>query len=135
MIIPNDTVIAVADGQSLRLFRNKAAEPYIALEAMPDASIEIRNEGSGMRHRSTGANPDRSRLAEDDHAASVASYLNRQVIAGEVGQLVVIADPRTLGEMRKHFHPAVASALVGEIAKDLTGQSVESIKAALVKAS
>lgn len=135
MIIPNDTVVAVADGQSLRLFRNKAAEPHITLEAMPDPSLDIRNEGSGMRHRSTSANPDRSRLAEDDHAASVAGYLNSRVLAGEVGKLVVIADPRTLGEMRKHFHTALTSALIGEIAKDLAGQSVESIKEALGRAS
>lgn len=134
MIIPNDTHVAIADGAALRLFRNRAAEPHIDLEALPEPAIEARNEGSGGRHRNTGANPDRSRLAEDDHAFSVAAYLNGQVLSGAIGRLVIVADPRTLGEMRRHFHPALVQALLGEIARDLTGHSVESIRDALGRA-
>lgn len=134
MIVPNDTMIAVADGGKLRLFRNKGAEPHITLDEVPDAHIESHNEGSGSRHRSAAANPDRSRLAEDDHASSTASYLNQQVLGGKIAKLIVVADPRTLGEMRKHFHAATKSVLVGEIAKDLAGHSVDAIKEALVKA-
>jgi len=134
MIVPNDTTVAVADGGKLRMFRNKGAEPHVILEAMPDAHIESHNEGSGGRHRSVAANPDRSRLAEDDHAASTAAFLNQQVLGGKIGKLIVVADPRTLGELRKHLHAATKSHLVGEIAKDLAGHSVEAIKEALVKA-
>ncbi len=134
MIIPNGTTVAVADGGKLRLFRNKGAEPHIVLEALPEPEIESHNEGSGSRHRSTSANPDRSRLAEDDHASSTAGYLNRQVLDGKVEKLIVIADPRSLGEMRKHFHAATVAILIGEIAKDLAGHSIDAIKETLGKA-
>ncbi|MBN9078818.1 MAG: host cell attachment protein [Rhizobiales bacterium 65-79] len=133
MILPNDATIAVADGEKLRLFRNKGMEPNIRLVALEPPEIAAVNQGSGMRHRSTPANPDDSRLDEDDFAAAAAGYLNRQVLEGCIGTLYVIADPRTLGEMRRHYHHEVRSRLVGELAKDLTGHTVEAIVAALAR--
>lgn len=134
MILPNDTTVAVVDGKKLRLFRNKGAEPHIRLVALEVPDIEADNGGSGGRHRSVSANPDDSRLEEDDFAAQAASFLNHQVITGKIGALYVIADPRTLGELRRHFHEALRSKLVGELAKDLTGHAVDAIEAALAKA-
>jgi len=134
LILPNDTTVAVADGNHMRLFRNKGMEPDIRLVALPDPVIDAVSQGSGARHRSTAANPDAQRLDEDDFAAAAASYLNRQVLEGKIGALFVIADPRTLGEMRRHFHDAVASKLVGELARNLTGHSPEGIEIALARA-
>lgn len=134
MILPNDTTVAVADGRKLRLFRNKGVEPHIDLVALDGPEIDAGNQGSGVRHRSTSANPDDARLAEDDFAAAAAAYLNRSALAGDISSLYVIADPRTLGEMRRHFHEAVRSKLVGELAKDLAGHTVEGIEAALGRA-
>ena len=57
-----------------------------------------------------------------------------KVLDGKIGDLFVIADPRTLGEMRRHFHKAVEAKLVGDLAKDLTGQPVSAIEAALASA-
>jgi protein required for attachment to host cells len=45
--------------------------------------------------------------------------------------LVVIAAPRALGEMRKHYHKALTAKLLGEIAKDLTGHSMVEVEAAI----
>ena len=134
MILPNDTTVAVADGTKFRMFRNKGAEPHIELVEMAEADIDVRNQGSGGRHESGAANPDASRVEEDNFAASVAGYLNRQVLGGKIGDLFVIADPRTLGEMRRHFHKAVEAKLVGDLAKDLTGQPVSAIEAAIASA-
>lgn len=134
MILPNDTTVAVADGSKMRLFRNKGIEPSIRLVAMPDPDVDAVNQGSGGRHRSLSLNPDAGRLKEDDFAAAAAEYLNRQVLAGEIGAFFVIADPRTLGEMRRHFHDSVRAKLVGDLAKDLTGHSTEAIAAALTSA-
>ena len=133
MILPNDATVAVADGEKLRLFRNKGMEPNIRLVALEPPEIAAVNQGSGMRHRSTPANPDDSRLDEDDFAAAAAGYLNRQVLEGRIGTLYVIADPRTLGEMRRHYHHEVRSRLIGELAKDLKGHTVEAIVAALAR--
>jgi len=134
MILPNDTTVAVVDGEKLRLFRNKGIEPRIQLVEETAAGIQPANQGSGARHRSTSANPDRSRLEEDDFAASAAARLNRLMLDGEIVSLFVIADPRTLGELRRHFHDVTRENLVGDLAKDLTGSSVETIEAALARA-
>lgn len=134
MILPNDATVAVADGERLRLFRNKAAEPHVRLVAVETPELTAVNAGSGSRHRSSTANPDETRLGEDGFAAAAADHLNRQVLAGAVGPLFVIADPRTLGEMRRHYHAELRSRLVGELAKDLAGHGVEAIVATLVKA-
>lgn len=134
MILPNDTTVAVVDGEKLRLFRNKGMEPRIQLVEETVSGVEPANQGSGARHRSTSANPDRSRLEEDDFAASAAARLNRLMLDGEIASLFVIADPRTLGELRRHFHDVTREKLIGDLAKDFTGGSVETIEAALARA-
>ena len=134
MILPNDATVAVADGERLRLFRNKAAEPHVRLVVIDTPELTAVNAGSGSRHRSSAANPDDTRQSEDGFAAAAADHLNQQVLAGAIGPLFVIADPRTLGEMRRHYHAELRSRLVGELAKDLAGHGVEAIEATLVKA-
>ena len=131
MILPNDATIAVADGSRMRLFCNKGAEPHIRLVELPEPEIDAINRGSGARHRSAAANPDATRLEEDDFASAATEYLNRQALKGEIGALFVIADPRTLGEMRRHFHDALKANLIGELARDLTGHRIEAVAAAL----
>lgn len=134
MIVPNNATIAVIDGKKLRLFRNKGHEPHIDLTDLPKPEIGSAHAGSGTRHRSSAANPDDSRLEEDDFAAAAASYLNKEVLEGRIQQLLVIADPRSLGELRRHFHSALSTRLVAEIAKDLTGQSDRAIQTAISEA-
>lgn len=133
MILPNDATVAVADGEILRVFRNRGIEPHIRLVALEIPEIVAVNQGSGMRHRSISANPDAARLQEDDFAAAAAGYLNRQALEGRIDALYVIADSRTLGEMRRHYHNRLRSRLVGELARDLTGHTVEKIEAALAE--
>ncbi|MGO4637757.1 host attachment protein [Mesorhizobium sp. 2RAF45] len=54
--------------------------------------------------------------------------LNRQVLGGQIANLIVIAAPRTLGELRKHYHQKRSAVLVGEIPKDLTRRSAQEIE-------
>jgi len=46
----------------------------------------------------------------------------------------VIAPPKTLGELRKHYHKEVSSRITGELAKDLTGHPVPDIEKAIADA-
>ncbi|MGX7875517.1 baeRF12 domain-containing protein [Mesorhizobium sp. ORM6] len=131
MILSNGTLVAVTDGESLRLFHNKGHEPHLDLVEVEDPSLEIARAGSGGRHRNSAANPDESRLREDDFVGSVAAYLNHQSLEKECGHILIVADPRTLGEMRKHYQPSLNSKLVGEIGKDFVKHSVEAIKFAV----
>jgi protein required for attachment to host cells len=134
MILPNGAIVAVVDGERMRLFRNIGHEPHIDLADLPEPDLGAGNTGSGSRHHSSSANPDGRRLEEDDFAAAAAGYLNREVLAGKIEQLVIVADPRTLGELRKHFHDVLAAKLIGQLAKDLTGRSGEAIKTAIAAA-
>jgi len=43
MILPNETTVAVVDGEKLRLFRNKGMEPHIKLAEEAVAGIQPSN--------------------------------------------------------------------------------------------
>lgn len=134
MILSNGTVVAVVDGEKMRLFRNKGHEPQIELVELPEPDLDVANVGSGGRHHSSTANPDASRLVEDDFVAAAAGYLNREALAGRFEHVMVVADPRTLGELRKHFHQSLSGKLVGQLDRDLVKHSTEAIKAAIAAA-
>jgi protein required for attachment to host cells len=119
--------VAVADGANLKLFRNKGTEPHLDLVEFKHSAIVPTNPGSGSRHRSDSSNPDPHRKAEDGFAAASANQLNHLAHDGSLERLFVIADPRTLGEMRKHFHSNLQAKIVGELPKDLTDHSAHDI--------
>ena len=134
MQLPHGAIVAVADGEKLNLFRNAGDEAHPKLTALPGADVGTSNKGSGAGHHSSSANPDNSQTEEDSFAAGTAGMLNRQVLDGKITSLVIIAAPRTLGELRKHYHKKLSTALVGEIAKDLTGHTVQDVEKAVASA-
>lgn len=134
MQLSNGTIVAVCDGEKLNLFRNKGDEQSPDLVAMNVDEVDTDNKGSGGRHQSSAANPDRSQIEEDSFAAGAAEILNRLVLGGKVADLVIVAAPRTLGEMRKHYHAKLEQLLQLELAKDLTGHSTDDITKALANA-
>lgn len=134
MQLPKGATVAVADGEKLRLFRNSGDEAHPKLTALPEPNFGGDNRGSGARHHSSSANPDPSRLEEDSFAAATAAWLNRQALEAKIEKVFVIATPKTLGELRKHYHKALEAKLLGELAKDLTGRSVDEIETAVANA-
>lgn len=131
MLLANGTVIAVCDGEKLSLYRNQGDESAPNLVPLAVEAVETQNKSSGMRHRSTAANPDAQQLEEDSFAAGVAGILSGMFLANEFEHLVVIAAPRTLGELRKRYHSQMLPAIQAEIAKDLTGATVPTLLATL----
>ena len=128
MKIPKDAVVAVADGEILNLYHNTGDEAAPKLVAIEHGAVDTENMGSGGRHHSSAANPSDSQLVEDSFAAGTAAMLNKRVLDGKIEALIVIAAPRTLGELRKHYHKALSAVLVGEIHKELTGHSIADIE-------
>lgn len=127
MLIPHATLVAVADGKTLELFRNDGDETSLKLSALPAPALDAHSKDSGRRHRKSTANPDHHLLDEDAFAAAAVSFLNHEAIEGRIENLVVIAAPRTLGEMRRHYHTVLKAKLVGELAKELTGKPAATI--------
>jgi protein required for attachment to host cells len=134
MQFPRNTTIAVSDGQKLRMFRNTGDELHLQLHELPPLALSPHNKGSGKRHHSSAGNPDDRRLEEDSYASATADLLNQQVLAGEIGNLYVVAPPRTLGELRKHYHPSLQAKLLGELGKEHTNDALDVLQRALVAA-
>src|SRR6478609_8587683 len=98
MLLPKGAIVAVADGETLVMFRNDGDEREMKLRTLPDANVVSGAKGSGA------------------------------MLDGTISDLVIIAAPRTLGELRKHYHKALTAILKHEIAKELTGHSLHDIE-------
>ena len=131
MLLPHGAIIALIDGEKFELYRNAGNEAAPELAALPSPALDTHNHGSGGRHYSSAGNPSRHQLNEDAHAAGVATWLNGEVLAHRIAQLVVMADPRTLGELRRHYHVMTERAVLKEYAKNLVGRPPERILEAL----
>lgn len=134
MKLANNAHVALIDGHNFTVFRNQGQmfEPKLVEEARPE--LDPTNFSAGVRHQDSGRKPDSTDLNELAHGAAVAEWLNAKAIAGEFEALLIIADPKTLGEMRQHYHSELTKRIVGELVKTLTGQPTDKIEAAITAA-
>ena len=103
----------------------------VEITAAPPAPA---HSGLGARHHTGSANPDGRRLVEDNFAGATAAFLNKLNLDGIIEHLVVVSDPRTLGEMRKHFHRDLRGKIMGEFAKDFSRRPLEEIASLIADA-
>jgi protein required for attachment to host cells len=70
MQLPKGAIVAVADGEKLRLFRNSGDEADMKLAALPDEAVDGENRGTAhhsssiptiARRPKTGSRPERRR--------------------------------------------------------------------------
>jgi len=146
MQVPNNAFVVVADGRKMLFLRNEgdAEYPNLQVERVreqdnpPDRDQS--SDAPGTTFSSVGAGrssyqeTDFHQLEEDRFAAQTAELLKRRALNSDFESLIVIAPPRTLGELRKHYHKEVSERLAGEIDKDLTGHTIEQIEEALLRA-
>lgn len=130
MMLPNGTVVAVADGEKLSLFRNNGDEAALKLVAISNDPIPA-DAGTSMGRQASAANPDHGQAEEDQFSAGIVQHLNQQALSGKIQNVVIVAAPRALGEMRKHYHKALSAIIQHEIAKDLTGHSISDVEKSL----
>lgn len=135
MKLPQNSHVAVVDGETFLLFRNEGQlfEPRLRKEDSPE--LDVTNFSAGVKHQDDiGQRHGRTDLQELGHAAAAAEWLNAKAISNDLKDVLVIADPKSLGEMREHYHSELEKRVVGEIDKTLTGQPVEQIEKAIVAA-
>ena len=130
MLLPHGTLVALVDGEKFELFNNAGNEGEPELVAAVSPTLDVSNHSGASRHSVPGNHDDRQ-VAEDVHAIAATEWLNQQVLSHKLDGLVVIAPPRTLGEMRRHYHSELKLKLLGELDKDLTGRQGPDIIAAL----
>ena len=131
MRLSKGATVAVVDGEKLLVFRNSGDESGLKLTATPTPALSGDGHPSGASHQSSSANPDNDTQEEDSFAAAVGHWLNKQVLENKIETLVVVAAPKTLGELRKHYHKRLQAVLEGELAKDLAGRPVAEIETAI----
>ena len=128
MKLPHKAHVAVVDGNRFMLLQNTGQpfEPTLQLVEQPD--LDPSNFSAGVRHQDdVGQRTGSTDLNELAHGAAVAAWLNAKAVAGNLSELVVMADPKTLGEMRRHYHSELEKLLVGEIDKTVTGEPLEKV--------
>lgn len=135
MKLGHNAHVALVDGESFTLFRNEGQifDPKLAKETSPD--LDVTNFSAGVRHQDDiGQELGRTQLEELAHGAAVAEWLNQKAIAGKFEDILIIADPKSLGEMRQHYHSELEKRISGELDKTLTGRPVEDIEQAIANA-
>ena len=130
MLLAHGTVIAVVDGHNLELYRNAGNEAEPDLAALLQPRLDSHNHSGGGHHSSSG-NHAGQQVLEDAHAIAVSEWLNGQVLGHKIDNLVIIAPPRTLGELRRHYHKQTERVLVRELHKDLIGRKPDEVLKAL----
>ena len=128
MKLPHNAHVAVVDGNRFMLLQNTGQPFEPSLRMVEEPSLDPSNFSAGVRHQDdAGQRTGATDLNDLAHAAAATEWLNAKTVAGELEHLMVVADPKTLGEMRRHYHGTLESALVGEIDKAMTGEPLEKI--------
>ena len=136
MKLPHNAHVAIVDGERFVVMRN-AGQPFEPkLENAQKPDLDATNYSAGVRHQDDigQMKGTSTQLDELAHGAAAAEWLNEKAISGEIENLLVIADPKTLGEMRHHYHSELERKLVGEIAKTLTSEPTDRIEKAIAAA-
>ena len=151
MQVPHNTFVVVADGRKMLFLRNEGDAEYPNLQVEKkvvdshnpshhDQATDLAGSASGTR-TSGGAwgggnmeEVDFHQLEEDRFAADTAELLKKRALNNDFESLIIIAPPKTLGELRKHYHKEVSARLTKEIDKDLTDHTVAQIEEALARA-
>ena len=152
MRVPHNSCVLVADGRKMLFFRNEGDGEFPNLEVerkRVDDNPKDRDQHSdapgrafasagtprdggavslGANNRSAFTETDFHQLEEDRFAAEAAELLKQRALRNDFESLVVVAPPKTLGELRKHYHKEVEKRLAAEVPKDLTNLPVEEIE-------
>jgi protein required for attachment to host cells len=134
MKVPHKALIALANGERFLMMRNVGQPFEPKLEKVSDLDLELTNFSAGVRHQDPVQRNGSTDIDELAHGAAIAEWLNHKTLNGEGEPLVIAADPKTLGQIRQHCHKQLQNRIVGEVAKDLTNQPIDSIERALALA-
>ncbi len=109
--IPTSAMVVVSDGRRARFLRNRGTpvRPELIME------LSLGDENPPARDADQ---------AEERFAARIADMLYDMEHAHRFQELVVVAPPRMLGELRARLRSEVADTLIAEVPRDLTALPV-----------
>jgi protein required for attachment to host cells len=126
--IPHNALVVVADGGGATLFRNTGSGADLTLTEERKLSPKDLSEGP------SGSRPEDQTPRQTDEATfakQLVQMLHKMSNGNKFSDLVLVADPQTLGQMRSAMHKTVEASVIRSLAKDLTNHSVADITKAL----
>mgnify|MGYP000630998972 CR=1 FL=1 len=132
MKVPHKAHVALVDGTRFLVLRNVGPIFEPKLSVLEEPSLDPSNYSAAVRNQDDASQlKGKTDLDELAHAAAAAEWLNAKAIAGTFEDLVVIADPKTLGEMRRHYHPELVKRLAAEVDKALAHEPLDKVEKVL----
>ena len=128
-MIPDDAMVVVADGEGARVFLNVGRRGVLSLRQDETITVKSLMDDGPSGHappEQTGKQTDEATFAKQ-----LAHHLNHGALTNVYKDLVLIADPQTLGQMRPQLHKETMQRMHAEHAKTLTNASVQDIEKAL----
>ena len=125
-MIPHNTLVVVADGRAARLFRNQGDESALQLQ-----QTDVMDTSDAMDAGPSGSQPRDNDVGEAAFVKVLADRINRSVLRNGFDHIVLVADPSTLGEIRKQLHKEVDARMIAEVPKDWTNTPLGQIEKAL----
>ncbi len=143
MRIAHDALVLVADGRKSLFLRNEGDAEFLNLVVedqrahadLKDGDMKSdapgRSFSSVGSHRSAIEETDYHQQEEDRFAADTAALLAKRAQRNEFEELIIVAPPRTLGELRQHYDKAVEGKIVAEVDKDLVNHPIDKLEGVL----
>lgn len=124
-MLPHKAIVVVADGHSATIFRNGAKSGLDLSEVEKVTQKSLSDDGAQTDEKSPRDDE------EATFAVQLTKHLNAMVLKNKVDDIAIIADPSTLGVMRKHYHKELQIRLRKEVTKTLTNADLQTIQNAL----
>jgi protein required for attachment to host cells len=143
--IPHNALVFVGDGRRALFLRNDGDAKFpnlrterVFVDENPPSHEQGTerpgriSKGSRTGGRSAVEPTDWHELEEQHFVRMVAAAMERLIRASKVKELIVVAPPRTLADLRLALHPDVKACILAEINKDLTKHPVSEIEKHLI---
>lgn len=137
------TWVLIADGEKALVLENQTdhENPYLTVlskeeqENPPDREQSANqrgrfNDGPSV-HRSAVEDTDWHQLAKDRFADDLAEMLYKKAHKGAFKDIVLVAAPGVLGELRNKMHKEVEQKVIAEVPKTLTNHNLDDIEKVL----
>lgn len=139
--LPHQAWILVGDGRKALVLRNEGDALFPNLKTMQvlddghtPTTAELGSDKPGRvmqsadGRRSGVEQTDWHDLAEQRFAGDITRALEARHTAGDFKDLVVVAPPRTLAELRRSFSDGLRAKIIAEVDKDLTKHPLHEIE-------
>lgn len=127
-MLPQNAMIVVADGHGATLFRNAARHGIELTDAKRITAESLSDPATTPELDEISTPRDEE---EEAFAIKLARHLNSLVLKNRLEDVAIIADPSTLGVLRKHYHKELQLRIRKELAKTMTNSEVKDIEGAL----